>query len=194
MSVKRLAAMLLCAAFAISLLSGCGGAASSSASSAASSEAAASEAVPSSKAEASASGIVPSSDENSIYALTDPAKAFKSSLGWGAGTAGTSLKTVIAAADMLEWAEDNNLSHQSRSAAESLLQKWYDGLSDTQRESFIESWPLIKSTASTLLTDKESISGRIEDAGLNIKNLPGCTQKNWDVLQDILDGIVPEAK
>ena len=48
--------------------------------------------------------------------------------------------------------------------------------------------------ANALLTDKDSLSGRIEDAGLDPADLPGCSEKNWDALQDVIDRLTPEAK
>ena len=35
------------------------------------------------------------------------------------------------------------------------------------------------------------MSGRIEDAGLDASTLPGCTLKNWQALQSVLDDCVP---
>ena len=43
-----------------------------------------------------------------------------------------------------------------------------------------------------LLSDKDSMTGRIADAGLDADTLPGCTLKNWQALQSVLDDIVPE--
>lgn len=181
MSLKRFAALMLCAALALCLLAGCGGAGTD----------ASSEAAPSEQAQASASGLLPEEDENSLV-LTDPSGAFASALGWDGGTAGTSLKAVIAAADMLAWAEDNNLSRQSQTAAKTLLENWYDGLTEIQKEGLAEAWPLIKNDAQLMLTDKDSIAGLIEDAGLKAEKLPGCTQANWEALAALLDEIVPE--
>ena len=36
------------------------------------------------------------------------------------------------------------------------------------------------------------MTDRIADAGLDADTLPGCTLKNWQALQSVLDGIVPE--
>lgn len=41
------------------------------------------------------------------------------------------------------------------------------------------------------LSDKDSMAGRIEDAGLDPDALPGCTLKNWQALQNVLDSCVP---
>lgn len=187
---KRFASLLLCAALTACLLAGCEDAAGGGAS-----DSAASETIPESQTEASAEGLLPGElEENTFSAFTDPAEAFETSLGWGPGTAGTSLKSVIAAADMLHWAEENELSRQSASVVKKLVQNWYDGLSDTRQEGFAEAWPLIKDNAEALLTKKSSMIDRIADAGLDADDLPGCSQKNWTVLQTALDDIVPEVE
>ena len=36
------------------------------------------------------------------------------------------------------------------------------------------------------------MTGRFADAGLDADTLPGCTLKNWQALQTVLDDIVPE--
>ncbi len=51
--------------------------------------------------------------------------------------------------------------------------QWYDGLSaDDQQEGFADAWPLIKDAARDLLTDKDSMTGRIADAGLDADSCP----------------------
>ena len=79
-------------------------------------------------------------------------------------------------------------------AIEDAFSQWYDALDSMDQESFAEAWPLIKDDANALLTDKDSLSGRIEDAGLDPADLPGCSEKNWDALQDVIDRLTPEAK
>ena len=54
-----------------------------------------------------------------------------------------------------------------------------------------DAWPLIKADAETLLTDRDSMTGRIEDAGLDAKELPGCSEENWKALADVIDVLVP---
>ena len=82
----------------------------------------------------------------------------------------------------------------SPGAIEDAFSQWYDALDSMDQESFAEAWPLIKDDANALLTDKDSLSGRIEDAGLDPADLPGCSEKNWDALQDVIDRLTPEAK
>ena len=198
----RILSLLLCAAIACSVLAGCGGsAASGSSSSEAPSSASASdsasapassEAVPDSTTEANTSQLNPGNfDENSIFSITGTSAAFAPCLGWGPGVSGCSLKSVIAAASLLQWAEEARLSSRTPEAIQDAFYEWYDGLDADEQESFAEAWTMIEPDALALLSDKESMSGRIEDAGLDASTLPGCTLKNWQALQSVLDDCVP---
>ena len=193
-------ALLLCAALLGCLLAACGGSASSPASSAApasdSASASGSSELPSSTTEANTGELNPGNpgnfDENSVFSITGTENAFAPCLGWGPGVSGCSLKSVIAAASLLQWAEGARMSSRSPEAIQEAFYSWYDGLTDNQQEGFAEAWPLIKDAALDLLSDKDSMTGRITDAGLDADTLPGCTLKNWQALQSVLDDIVPE--
>ena len=194
-------ALLLCAALLGCLLAACNGSADSSpASSAApasdSASASGSSELPSSTTEANTGELNPGNpgnfDENSVFPITGTENAFAPCLGWGPGVSGCSLKSVIAAASLLHWAEDARMSSRSPEAIQEAFYSWYDGLTDNQQEGFAEAWPLIKDAALDLLSDKDSMTDRIADAGLDADTLPGCTLKNWQALQTVLDGIVPE--
>ena len=193
----RFFSLLLCAALACSLLAGCGGAGSgsteapSSASSAAS--AASGEELPGSTTRADTSGLNPGDfDENSIFSITGTSAAFEPCLGWGPGVSGCSLKSVIAAASLLQWAENARLASRTPEAVQDAFYNWYDTLDADEQESFAEAWTMIEPDALSLLSDKDSMTGRIEDAGLDPDALPGCTLKNWQALQTVLDDCVPE--
>ena len=195
----RILSLLLCAALACSILAGCSGStassseAPSSASSSASS-AASGEDLPDSTTRADTSGLNPGDfDENSIFSIQNTADAFEPCLGWGPGVSGCSLKSVIAAASLLQWAEEQNLSSYSADEIQDAFSGWYENLSAVDQENFAEAWTLIEPDALSLLSDKESMAGRIEDAGLDPDDLPGCTLKNWQALQNVLDDCVPEA-
>ena len=196
----RSLALLLCAALLGCLLAACGGSASSPASSAApasdSASASGSSELPSSTTEANTGELNPGNpgnfDENSVFSITGTENAFAPCLGWGPGVSGCSLKSVVAAASLLQWAEGARMSTRSPEAIQEAFYSWYDGLTDNQQEGFAEAWPLIKDAALDLLSDKDSMTGRIADAGLDADTLPGCTLKNWQALQSVLDGIVPE--
>lgn len=193
----RALALLLCAALLSCLLAACGGEPASSASSAApasdSAAASGSSELPSSTTEANTGDRNPGNfDENSLFSITGTTEAFAPCLGWGPGVSGCSLKSVIAAASLLQWAEEARMSSRSPEAIQDAFCNWYDSLSDAQQEGFAEAWPLIKSDALGLLSDKSSMTGRISDAGLDADTLPGCTLKNWQALQTVLDDVVPE--
>ena len=191
-------ALLLCAALLGCLLAACNGSADSSpASSAApasdSASASGSSELPSSTTEANTGELNPGNfDENSVFSITGTENAFAPCLGWGPGVSGCSLKSVIAAASLLHWAEDARMSSRSPEAIQDAFYSWYDDLTDNEQEGFAEAWPMIKDAALDLLSDKDSMTERIADAGLDADTLPGCTLKNWQALQTVLDDIVPE--
>lgn len=198
-------ALALCAVLLCSLFTACSGTSSSSeqpssAASAASDSASASastsdSALPDSTTQANTGSLNPGDfDENSVFSITGTTDAFAPCLGWGPGVSGCSLKSVLAAASLLQWAEQTNLTSRTTDAIEDAFSQWYDALDSMDQESFAEAWPLIKDDANALLTDKDSLSGLIEDAGLDPADLPGCSEKNWDALQDVIDRLTPEAK
>lgn len=198
-------ALALCAVLLCSLFTACSGTSSSSeqpssAASAASDSASASastsdSALPDSTTQANTGSLNPGNfDENSAFSITGTTDAFAPCLGWGPGVSGCSLKSVLAAASLLQWAEQTNLTSRTTDAIEDAFSQWYDALDSMDQESFAEAWPLIKDDANALLTDKDSLSGLIEDAGLDPADLPGCSEKNWNALQDVIDRLTPEAK
>ena len=200
----RALSLLLCAALLCGLLTACGSSSNGTANNSASSSAPASdsasapsgstEELPSSTTEANTGNLKPGNfDENSLFSITGASDAFAPCLGWGPGVSGCSLKSVIAAASLLQWAENEKLSNYTSDEIQDAYYNWYDGLTDAEQEGFAEAWPLIKSDALDLLSDKDSMAGRIEDAGLDASTLPGCTLKNWQALQSALDDVVPEA-
>ena len=196
---KRLVSLLLCAVLAIGLLAGCADSAASGngsapAGSSASPGSAASDSIPTTTNEANTSGLRPNFDENSLFSITGTSDAFEPCLGWGPGVSGCSLKSVLAAASLLQWAEQTNLTNRTTDAIEDAFSQWYDGLDSIDQESFAEAWPLIQEAADGLLTDKDSMTGQIEDAGLDPDDLPGCSQKNWDALADVISRLTPAAK
>ena len=189
---KRILSLLVCAALLCGVLAGCS--TSSGSTAASSSSASASESIPSSTVTADTGKVGPlDAGENSLFSLSDPDDAFAPCLGWGPGVSGCSLKSVIAAASLLSWAESGNLAMRSTDAIQDAYTTWFNDLSADDQASFADAWPLIKEDANTLLTDKASMEGRISDAGLNAKKLPGCSKENWNALQKVVDALVPQS-
>lgn len=189
---KRILSLLVCAVLLCGVLAGCS--TSSGSTAASGSSASASESIPSSTVTADTGKVGPlDAGENSLFSLSDPDDAFAPCLGWGPGVSGCSLKSVIAAASLLGWAENGNLAMRSTDAIQDAYTTWFNDLSADDQASFADAWPLIKEDANTLLTDKASMEGRISDAGLNAKKLPGCSKENWNALQKVVDALVPQS-
>ena len=90
-------------------------------------------------------------------------------------------------------ADTSGLASRTPEAVQEAFYSWYDTLDTDEQESFAEAWTMIEPDALSLLSDKDSMAGRIEDAGLDPDTLPGCTLKNWQALQTVLDDCVPTA-
>ena len=149
-------------------------------------------ALPDSTTQANTGSLNPGNfDENSAFSITGTTDAFAPCLGWGPGVSGCSLKSVIAAASLLQWAESTHLSSRTPEAIQDAFYDWYDSLSAADQENFAEAWTMIEPDALSLLSDKESMTDLITDAGLDPDTLPGCTLKNWQALQNVLDSCVP---
>ena len=198
MTQKRILSLLVSAALLCGLLAGCSDTsddashASSSASSPSSSSAS-SESAPSSTVQADTSGLFNKDfDENSLFSVDGTAAAFEPSLGWGPGVSGCSLKSVQAAATLLVWADEANLSARTDAAIEDAYTQWYDNLSDIEQEGFAEAWPMIKEDAAALLEDKDAMAGRLDDVGLEADKLT-FSEKDWNALEEVVDPLVPEA-
>lgn len=199
MTQKRILSLLVSAALLCGLLVGCSDTsddashASSSASSPSSSNAS-SESAPSSTVQADTSGLFNKDfDENSLFSVDGTAAAFAPSLGWGPGVSGCSLKSVQAAATLLVWADEANLSARTDTAIEDAYTQWYDNLSGIEQEGFAEAWPMIKEDAAALLEDKDAMAGRLDDVGLEADKLT-FSEKDWNALEEVVDPLVPEAK
>ena len=192
MKYTRLLSLLLAAALSVSLLAGCTSGGSSSASSAANSASASSESIPSSTTQANTSGLRPSFDENSLLNVTDTAAAFEPCLGWGPGVSGCSLKSVLAAASLLTWADEAKMADRSTKTIEDAFNQWYNALDSLDKDSFAEAWPMIKEAAHDILTDPDSIKGRVEDAGLDPNDLTGLSEDDWNALEEVVTSLTPE--
>ena len=187
----RIRAAGCCAVFCLAmLLAGCTAAASSSPapSSQALSEIPASEALPNGD-NATTSAPTVDEEENGFNGLTDPAAAFARGLGWGPGTAGTSLKSVAAAAAMMDWAEQNRAGSRSAASLNDCLTEWYTGLESFDQENFAEAWPLIEDAAQRILDDPAGEAPFLEDAG--VEETPTCSAEDWKALAGAMNVVVP---
>ncbi len=190
----RIRAAGCCAALALALfLAGCTAAASSStpapsSSSQALSEAPASQAIPSGEDDTTTAPGVDAT-ENGFTGLTDPTEALSRGLGWGPGTAGTSLKQVAAAASMMDWADENSAASRSADSLNSCLSSWFAGLDAFDQENFAEAWPLIESSAQRILDDPDAEAAWLEDAGVD--EVPACSEEDWAAFAGAMNAVVP---
>ena len=139
---KRILSLLVCAALLCGVLAGCS--TSSGSTAASSSSASASESIPSSTVTADTGKVGPlDAGENSLFSLSDPDDAFAPCLGWGPGVSGCSLKSVIAAASLLKWADGCNMSIQPVSDIKDAYTQWFDSLSADDQQSFADALSLI---------------------------------------------------
>ena len=190
----RIRAAGCCAALALALfLAGCTAAASSStpapsSSSQALSEAPASQAIPSGEDDTTTAPGVDAT-ENGFTGLTDPTEALSRGLGWGPGTAGTSLKQVAAAASMMDWADENSAASRSADSLNSCLSDWFAGLDTFDQENFAEAWPLIESSAQRILDDPDAQAAWLEDAGVD--EVPACSEEDWAAFAGAMNAVVP---
>lgn len=182
-----------CGIFLLSLvLAGCTPTATSSSSSSVSSQALsevpASEAIPSGEDDTTPAPNVDDT-ENGFSGISAPANAFAGSLGWGPGTAGTSLKSVAAAASMLDWADENSAANRSSDALRDSLSQWFDSLEQVDQENFAEVWPLIEESAQRILDDPKAVQEELSDAG--VQEIPSCSEEDWSAVAGVLNAIVP---
>ena len=193
---KRFVSLLLCAALALCLLAGCDTAASGSTGSASapanSSASASSENIPSTTNEANTSGLRPNFDENSLFSITGTSDAFEPCLGWGPGVSGCSLKSVLAAASLMSWADEAKMSDRTATTIEDAFNQWYNALDSLDKDSFAEAWPMIREAAEDIFAEADGISGRIEDAGLDPADLADLSEDDWNALRDVVDALTPE--
>ena len=189
---SRVRAAGCCAVFCLALfLAGCTAAANSGSaapSSQALSEAPASQAVPSGEGDTTDAPSVDDT-ENGLTGLTDPTEAFARGLGWGPGTAGTSLKSVAAAAAMMDWAETNGAARRSASSLNDCLAGWFNGLETFDQENFAEAWPLLEDAAQRILDDPAGEAPMMEDAG--VTETPTCSAEDWTAFAGAMNAIVP---
>jgi hypothetical protein len=179
-------ARLLCVAVVLGMLAGCSAAASPSSSVEA--------AVTPSQAEVQPTEA-PSDSTNNIALppLSLPNEALDLCLGWGPGTAGSTLHSISAAAALLDWATENELSARSYDEIVECLHNWYSSLSSFDQETFEETWPLVCDDANALLTDPTALSGTLESAGLSVASVAYASEDDWNTLLNVLDSAVSSA-
>ena len=110
-------------------------------------------------------------------------------LSWGPGTAGSSLKCVAAAVNLMNWAGAN----QPQNAPEelnALLADWKAGLDEQALANAQETWPEVSAQAEDLLTMPQLAKDLCEDAGVTLEE--GCGEEPLMALTDALNAVLGE--
>ena len=110
------------------------------------------------------------------------------------GTAGASLRTIHQAVHFLQLANDGDYTLNIVSP---VTLDFYNALSDTDKESFLETWAGIDYYTNTILYDFYSISNKLEDAGdldaaKSITNSATIKEK-WEIMRKGIDAVLPAA-
>ncbi|MEN6594202.1 MAG: hypothetical protein ABFC31_04525 [Clostridiaceae bacterium] len=93
------------------------------------------------------------------------------------GTAGISLKQASAAAKVLDWAEDNELTEEE---IESKIASYLDSLADPEAVgAFIVNFELVSEIPQKILDGDDSTIGMVSDAGYSLEHT-SYTQSKWD--------------
>lgn len=175
--VRRMA-RVLCITAAFSLLAGCAAAS------------------PSDSSKASISGALTQPDNSSVLVLDGSSvsaeendlqqdalhEALNACLGWGPGSAGSSLHAVSAAAALLDWASANGLAGRTDSFAADAFTAWYEGLDDFGQDTFSETWPLVCEEADALLEGADGTDELLESAGADPSQAGSWDAADWDAL------------
>lgn len=173
LKIKTKAAALLAAAV---LLAGCSqGAASAS-------SPASAEATPAPTATAE----TPAPAQLDGEALT---QALDGLLSWGPGTAGSSLKCVAAAVDLMNWAGANQPQNAPEELS-ALLADWKAGLDEQALANAQETWPEVSAQAEDLLTMPQLAKDLCEDAGVTLDGT--CGEETLMALADALNAVLGE--
>lgn len=101
----------------------------------------------------------PEWDEEELYMALEQCAAY------GPGEAGSSLKTVVAACGMLDWAEANPAVPADKELTRR-IEGWLDEQEPDSRELFWQNWPSIDRQAQEILADPEANRELIESAGV----------------------------
>jgi hypothetical protein len=182
MKAKHLRAALCAAALGIAvLLSGCSGLAAFSGSTAPSSAAASSVAAAPASSAAAPSSVAASTSAASTSQNISLPDALNACLGWG-GDAGSSLKSMIAACSLLDWAEDNGAAKADSAELAAEVQSWLNGLDSDQRANMSENWEGISANADTVVSDPASVADLLDCAG-NPNRHASYTSANWEALK-----------
>lgn len=86
-------------------------------------------------------------------------------LGWGEGSAGSSLAVVVAAHDMVQWCDAVQVKIVSSEDVDYCIGKWFSALDAESYQDATANWAAVKETATAILQKDTTIADLLGDAG-----------------------------
>ena len=103
------------------------------------------------------------------------------------GTAGSSLKRAVAAANVLEFAAENHSALEDKAGFSEALQTAWNEMTEAEKDRFPEQFASVAELADETLQDFSSLSGLFEDAGVLEKTQQLLQKENlrddWEALK-----------
>lgn len=109
--------------------------------------------------------MVPAPSEAPMVNTGSLADALNPLLTYGQDTAGSSLQNVTHAAALLDWYGDSQNADPLHDYSRD-LRDWYDGLDDSQRETFRANWSAVRERARQLVEEPDTLGTLVDDAGV----------------------------
>lgn len=108
-------------------------------------------------------------------------------LGFGPGTAGSSLSGMARAADLLNWSAAHTQVDEEQLTV--WVTAWYGSCTQEERENLAESWPMVRDSAQALIQDPAVNAPILEDAGASLNPAQPDSQA-FEPLSKVLDTVI----
>ena len=108
-------------------------------------------------------------------------------LGFGPGTAGSSLSGMARAVDLLNWSAAHTQVDEEQLTV--WVTAWYGSCTQEERENLAESWPMVRDSAQALIQDPTANAPILEDAGASLDPAQPDSQA-FDPLAKALDTVI----
>ena len=128
----------------------------------------------------------PVSAELSQQAKDELAEVMNSFLGFGPGSAGSSVASFGGAGRLLNWCAAN--SDADSAEVEKAVSEWYAAQADNSKENLTESWPMVKGAAYDLIKGDEYALGTLTDADVTLDPSP-ADSASFEKFAPVMDKI-----
>lgn len=107
-------------------------------------------------------------------------------LGWGEGSAGSSLAVVVAAHDMVQWCDEVQIQTVDAKDVDYCIGKWLSALDEESYQDAIANWVMVKETATAILQKDTTIADLLGDAGCDYIESESA-REHWSYFVDRVD-------